>query len=951
MKVGYLKIGCLMLALCSCGAMAQQPAQPSKEITDLVDKANSLPLKDRPEEGKKIVSRARELKDKAGEGFALSAIANWLLLIPRPNDALPLLTDAITIYHSLGDRASESGLTVTLGAAYAELNQYDRALDLYAKGLALAKECGDHSSEGLALSNIAATYRELGQPQKALDYDSQALSLFRKFGDPENVGTTLSNIGYLYIDLGQRKKALDTFEEALKTFRSQKLRREEAIVINAMATIYYQLAQYQEALKFLNEALPIRIETGDKAGEAWTLNSLGAVNHVLKHDDKAKDYYLRALAAHRAAGNVRGESLALENLGVLFTDADDPRKALEYFEQGVQLSQRIGDKFGEAHGLYLMGAAYRGLKDFEKSQEVLSKALVIRREIEDQPGLANAYAELALTLKRMGQTDAAIVMLKKAVNGEQALRADIAKLPANVQRSFKEHVANDYRGLADLLVKEGRLGEGERVLGLLRDDERFEFLRRDPAIKSLLQKVEYVGKEQGWLDKWEKIQDRAVAIGTQITDLRRKRSKAQRDGSTFAEEERLKNLESESAVVDKAMAAYYSEILADSEGQKKLLAAEKERELVEFRNNVGEPLGKLEAETHTKVAAIYTVSADSSVHFIIATPQGASPMTVNADPEKVNKLSSDLRLALTHPQLDAKAPGLALYNLLFKKVCDQLKAAKIDHVMWTLDGSLRYIPLPALWTGSHYLVEEESVTIYSPLELSKLTSERDQKPKVAGFGASKGATVGDREFSPLPNVRGEVESVVKNSSKHSNGVVEGVPWIDGEFTQDTLLSQLGDPYYQIAHLASHFDLRGDFEKSALLTGDGKLVTLKTILGGAGSLEEAQRKKPWSHLDLVVLSACDTAEATGHVGAGSGAEAESFASVVLSLGASSVMASLWSVSDSSTGILMKKFYNNWVSGMTKADALRQAQLAMLHGKDGGFSHPFYWAPFLIYGNWR
>jgi CHAT domain-containing protein len=300
--------------------------------------------------------------------------------------------------------------------------------------------------------------------------------------------------------------------------------------------------------------------------------------------------------------------------------------------------------------------------------------------------------------------------------------------------------------------------------------------------------------------------------------------------------------------------------------------------------------------------------------------------------------------------------------------------------MWTLDGSLRYIPLAALWDGSHYLVEKESFTVYSPLEIDKLTTQNGTNAKVAAFGAAEGGTVGGLDFPPLPNVREEVDGIVNDPEKKAHGVIDGVPWLNGGFTEDTLLTVLADPHgtFRIAHLASHFNLQGDFEKSALLTGDGKLVSLKDILGGEGTLDAAQKLKPWSHLDLVVLSACNTAGPTD--ASNSGAETESFASVVLSMGASSVMASLWSVSDESTALLMKRFYKNWTSGMTKEEALRQAQIAMIRGeiqpsgaagtrrmgahmktsdykaapfafdKARPFAHPYYWAPFLIYGNW-
>jgi CHAT domain-containing protein len=131
------------------------------------------------------------------------------------------------------------------------------------------------------------------------------------------------------------------------------------------------------------------------------------------------------------------------------------------------------------------------------------------------------------------------------------------------------------------------------------------------------------------------------------------------------------------------------------------------------------------------------------------------------------------------------------------------------------------------------------------------------------------------------------------------------------------------------------------------------------------------------LDLLTLSACNTA--TGIV-TGDGVEVESFANEILKLGSKAVLATLWPVNDASTGLLMTNFYQNRYGGNAedKASALRMAQLSLMNenidiqpsqrgpvlAKSGsvkipvakpwdgqGFSHPYYWAPFVIMGNWK
>jgi CHAT domain-containing protein len=99
-------------------------------------------------------------------------------------------------------------------------------------------------------------------------------------------------------------------------------------------------------------------------------------------------------------------------------------------------------------------------------------------------------------------------------------------------------------------------------------------------------------------------------------------------------------------------------------------------------------------------------------------------------------------------------------------------------------------------------------------------------------------------------------------------------------------------------------------------------------------------------DLVVLSACQTGLGKLIRGEGMVGLTRAF----MYAGTPSVVVSLWSVSDISTADLMAEFYKNLIiNKLSKTDALRKAQLALINNP--GFSHPFYWAPFILVGDWR
>jgi CHAT domain-containing protein len=197
--------------------------------------------------------------------------------------------------------------------------------------------------------------------------------------------------------------------------------------------------------------------------------------------------------------------------------------------------------------------------------------------------------------------------------------------------------------------------------------------------------------------------------------------------------------------------------------------------------------------------------------------------------------------------------------------------------------------------------------------------------------------------------------------------------LDEQFTELTMLSELRKRH-KVVHIASHFQFSpGNETNSALLLGDGTFLSLAQIK----SLPNI-----FGGVELLTLSACNTA--TGGSGA-NGREVEGFGVLAQRQGAKAVVASLWPVADTSTKLLMQEFYRarEARSGISKIEALREAQLKLLRGEitvdttqsasrkithedakpgevghqlfkldpKAPFAHPYYWAPFILIGNWK
>ncbi|EKD97088.1 MAG: hypothetical protein ACD_23C01077G0002 [uncultured bacterium] len=171
-----------------------------------------------------------------------------------------------------------------------------------------------------------------------------------------------------------------------------------------------------------------------------------------------------------------------------------------------------------------------------------------------------------------------------------------------------------------------------------------------------------------------------------------------------------------------------------------------------------------------------------------------------------------------------------------------------------------------------------------------------------------------------------------------SGVLPGEVYLDGAFTA-MRLQDVSHRSFQLLHVASHFRFSPGTEvNSFLLLGDGQQLTLGDI---------RTRNYRFDNVDLLTLSACDTGLGGGRDA--QGREIEGFGVIAQQQGAKAVLATLWPVADQSTATLMAEMYRRrQEQKLTKTEALRQAQLSLL--SQGRYAHPFYWAPFILMGNW-
>jgi CHAT domain-containing protein len=184
-------------------------------------------------------------------------------------------------------------------------------------------------------------------------------------------------------------------------------------------------------------------------------------------------------------------------------------------------------------------------------------------------------------------------------------------------------------------------------------------------------------------------------------------------------------------------------------------------------------------------------------------------------------------------------------------------------------------------------------------------------------------------FAALPAVETELEKI--------EAAVPSRVFLNDGFTRRRVQAQMEETPFPVVHLATHGQFSSRAEDTFLLTWDDRI--------NVRDLDRLLRRSQGTSaepVELLVLSACQTA--TGDRQAALG-----LAGVAVRSGARSTIATLWQVNDISTAAFMAEFYRQLAGpGVGKAQALRQAQLSLL--REPRYRDPYYWAAFVLIGNW-
>lgn len=902
------------------------------------------------------LARAQTNQERKADAWRLLQEGKRQLDKSQFQAALEKVQHALAIYRELRDRTGEAAALNSLGEVYIGWSQYSKALETLQQALAISKQVKDRSGEGKNLDNLGKVYNALSLYSKALDVLQQALLIHRDVGNRVGVGKTFNNLGEVYSNLGQYSRAMELFEQALVIHREMGNKVDVGTTFDNIGLVYVDLGQYTKALEFHQHALSIFRELTNRAEEARVLNNIGLAYYYLGQNSQGFSQYLKslqffkqALAIHRETGVRAEEGVTLNNIGLVYDGLSQTTKALEFYQQALPIFRETYLRAEEGITLNNIGLVYYNIGQYPKALEFYQQALAINRELKLRATEGITLTNIGALLEKQRQPELAIIFYKQFVNLAEAIRQDIRVLPHEQQESYIKTVAYTYRSLATLLLSQGRVLEAQQVLELLKIQEIRNFTKDTRAGVqttgiALNPTEKQIVKEYGTLIQFG--QQLEMCQQTQCEALSRLLD--QRDALTQRYNQTVRQLEQEIRTRRAEDDAFFD--------PKKL---SKTQEIVE-------------AQPHTVL--IYPLVLEDKIWLLWASKGGIvnSFKVDNVGERHLAETVLKFRQLLQDPNSDlaaVKATGKQLYAWLILPLEVELKANKIQNLVFSLDRATRYIPMSALFDGKNYLIENYAI---STVLSADLTDVRDRLPlsnqntSVLALGLSNGVA----GFNPLPNVPAELDAIVRKKPNDTQGIYPGLEFLNSAFDFRALRDHLVG--HQLLHIATHGKfVPGNPDASYLLLGTGQELAIPTI----ATLQDLRQ------VHLVVLSACETALG-GPLQ--DGTEISGISYYFLNAGAKAVMASLWQVNDQSTSRLMQNFYGNLAKGsstapITKASALRQAQLFLLRGdvptaesadsrgsleirprqasptaftnsSAPSFAHPYYWAPFILIGNW-
>lgn len=793
-----------------------------------------------------------------------------------------------------------------------QAERYAEAVNIWQQAL---KAENNLSSQAMVLNYLALAYQQLGQWQQAKEAITSSLKLLgnKEQKTPQTrliLAQALNTQGSLELAQGQAEPALNTWQQAAAIYTEAGYTQGRIGSLINQAQAQQALGLYLQARKTLAEVEQLLVNQPDQQLKSTGLRSLGNVLRLVGAFGDSRQVLQQSLQVLQSADILTPElSATLLSLGNTAYAQGDTESAFKYYEQAATTSPanitQIQAQINQIYLLIATGQAQKAENLWIQIQPNLANLSPSRSSIYARINLAKSLVKLGIKKTESAQLLVTAVKQAKSLNDQKAQSYALGYLGGLYEQipqwSNAQELTEQALQLAQAINAPDVAYQWQWQLGRI--------LKAQGAIKPATDAYKIA------FTTLKSLRSDLVAINTDIQfSFRETVEPVYREyvelllnpgTSTEPSQEQLKQARQ---VIESLQLAELDNFFRSAclEGQ----------------------IVPIEQIQQSKAAVIYPIILQDRLEVILSLPQQAlRHYATKVSQNEVEEVAEQLRLNLEKPYTtpDGKILSAKVYDWLIRPVQAELYQSQVTTLVFVLDGSLRNIPMAALYDGKQYLLEKYSVALTPGLELLGPLPLRQSRLKtlVAGLAEAR------HGFSSLPNVNEELKAVELE--------VPSEVLLNETFTSAALRQQIDSLPFSVVHLATHGQFSSNADETFVLAWDKpmKVNELKDLLRG----REQTRPEP---IELLVLSACETAEGDKRAALG-------LAGVAIQAGARSTLASLWSLDDESGALLIGQFYKELATKqVTKAEALRLAQLSLL--KDPDYRHPVHWASYVLLGNW-
>jgi CHAT domain-containing protein/tetratricopeptide (TPR) repeat protein len=867
----------------------------------------------------------------ASKATALNNLADKYYRLGETRKALEMYIQSLELKKEGRSRA------VTLdniGGVYARLGAYQQALDLHQQALTTFRELGHIRDEAVALNNIAMAWGKIGDWRQALDYILKSLARIRESGDKNQESLGLYNAGNFSLRMGDNRQALEYAKESLVLSRAVKNSRTEADGLTLLCQIYLSQGETEKAMDACDRALPMHQSGKDRESEALTHSALGQIHQRTGAARKAVESYEAALELYRATANTAGEISVLHSLGRIALEGGDLATARVQIERAIEMveSLRVKSASPNLRSTFLAGhqrlyESYVDLLMQMNKQEPGKGYDRIALQISER-ARARSLLDLLTESRAQIRQGADRHLLERERDLLQRLKdKDSAWMRLKNSGRTKKHAESIAHEINDLTTQlqlvEAQIRSSSPRYAALTRPEPLGAAEIQQALDETTVLLEFaLGEKRSWM--WavtrNSLYSCELAPRAEIEPASRKAYElltARQLKKDTNEDQRLKRiaeadarLQAETAALSRMLLGpIYAQLKHEWKGKRLAVVASEALEYVPFAvlplpaPERRETEGQGDRETRRQGDEINPQSA-------IRNPQSAvsSPLIVN---HEIVNLPSASALALIRRETAGRNAATktlaALADPVFETNDPRLATSRKKV---TANGMMAFARSAEFSSASSTLPSElaRSVRSFHRDGFGRLFFSDEEANFITGY-APKGSTLKATGFEANRRL-----------------VASG---------------ELGR--YRIVHFATHGLINSEHPELS-----GLVLSLVDENGKPqdGFLRMSEVFNLEIPADLVVLSACQTALGKEIKGEGLVGLTRGF----MYAGAERVVASLWQVDDQATSQLMRHFYRGMLKeNLRPAAALRAAQIEM--SRISRWSSPYYWAGFVIQGEWR